>query len=63
MTTLRRELIHKFQDILIPALNDNFQTQDAESFGIHMAVLLADAALELRAFQFKQKDQQNDNPA
>ena len=53
MTTLRRDLRLKFEEVLIPALSDNPQTEEAIDYAKELAEKLADAALELRGFQFK----------
>lgn len=47
MTTLRRELRTKFEEILLPALSDNPQTQDAIDYATGLAEKLSDAALSV----------------
>jgi hypothetical protein len=45
--TMRRELRLKFEKILIPALSDNPQTQDAIDYACGLAEQCADAAMEV----------------
>ena len=48
MATMRRDLRKKFEEILIPALSDNPQTQEAEDYAKELAEKMVDAAIELQ---------------
>ena len=58
MTTLRRDARKTVEDILIPAMSDNPQTQEAIDYAKKQAEKIVDALSELKGFAFLKTDEE-----